>query len=151
MEYVFSNNLSCFSSFCADAGGYRNISNELSIGTKIDRMSDGLASAAQEKGLWDGSGEFNFRAAFASEDDYGGGRKECGEKLLAKLSEGGKCVVIVLSGVVMSLLPYRICLVVLSSHCKMYYILCISIFVVIPIHFSSICLICICSSSKVIS
>ncbi|XP_050734953.1 secernin-3-like isoform X3 [Eriocheir sinensis] len=69
--------------------GYRNISNALSIGTNIDRMSEGLAAAAQEKGLWDGSGTFSFSEAFAVEEDSAGGRKECGEKLLAELSKGG--------------------------------------------------------------
>lgn len=57
-------------------------------------MSDGLIATAQEKGLWDGSGEFNFCEAFASEGYSAGGRKEFGEKLLAKLSEGGKKLVI---------------------------------------------------------
>ncbi|KAG0723843.1 Secernin-3 [Chionoecetes opilio] len=70
--------------------GYRNISNALSIGTKIDRMSEGLQAVAQEKGLWDGSGEFSFSKAFGVEEDYAGGRKECGEKLLAKLTAGVK-------------------------------------------------------------
>uniref|UniRef100_A0A0P4VWG1 Secernin-2 n=1 Tax=Scylla olivacea TaxID=85551 RepID=A0A0P4VWG1_SCYOL len=69
--------------------GYRNISNALSIGTKIDRMSDGLPAVAQEKGFWDGSGDFDFSKAFGVSEDYAGGRKECGEKLLAKLTEGG--------------------------------------------------------------
>lgn len=71
------------------AGGHRNISNDLSIGTQIDKMSDGLKEFAQEKGWWDGSGEFNFTEAYGRGGDTSGGRKECGEKLLAKLSEGG--------------------------------------------------------------
>lgn len=100
------NVLSC-SSFChAAEGGYRNISNALSIGTNIDRMSEGLEAAAQEKGLWDGSGTFSFSAAFAVDEDSAGGRKECGEKLLAELSKGGELVVIVVSGVVMNLYSY---------------------------------------------
>ncbi|XP_045596038.1 secernin-3 isoform X2 [Procambarus clarkii] len=69
--------------------GYRNISNALSIGTKIDKMSEGLKELAQEKGWWDGTGDFNFSEAFSSSGDSSGGRKECGEKLLARLSEGG--------------------------------------------------------------
>ncbi|XP_071541474.1 secernin-3 isoform X4 [Panulirus ornatus] len=69
--------------------GYRNISNALSIGTKIDKMSEGLKELAQEKGWWSGNGEFNFSEAFGTDEDVPGGRKECGEKLLAKLSEGG--------------------------------------------------------------
>ncbi|KAK7077904.1 Secernin-2, partial [Halocaridina rubra] len=67
--------------------GYRNISNALSIGTKIDKMSDGLKELAQEKGWWDGSGNFDFASAYGS---FGSdGRKESGEMLLKKLSEGG--------------------------------------------------------------
>lgn len=102
--------LSCSSPRHAVVGGYRNISNALSIGTKIDRMSEGLTAAAEEKGLWDGSGTFNFSAAFASEVDGSGGRKECGEKLLADLSKGGKCVVIVVFGMMMCLFMVRISL-----------------------------------------
>ena len=68
--------------------GYRNISNALSIGTKIDKMSDGLKELAQEKGLWDGSGDFDFASAYGATGSDG--RKECGEKLLAQFSEGGK-------------------------------------------------------------
>lgn len=69
-------------------GGHRNISNALTIGTKIDRASEGVKEAAKEAGWWDGSSEFNFAAAFSA-DDNSGGRQECGEKLLAQLSEGG--------------------------------------------------------------
>lgn len=69
--------------------GYRNISNALSIGTKIDKMSEGLKELAQEKGWWDGSGDFNFSEAYGASQDAGQERKECGEKLLAKFSEGG--------------------------------------------------------------
>ncbi|KAK8743056.1 hypothetical protein OTU49_001503 [Cherax quadricarinatus] len=70
--------------------GYRNISNALSIGTKIDKMSEGMKELAQEKGWWDGNGDFNFSEAFSSGGDSSGGRKESGEQLLAKLTEGGK-------------------------------------------------------------
>ncbi|ROT85330.1 Secernin-2, partial [Penaeus vannamei] len=70
--------------------GYRNISNALSIGTKIDKMSEGLKELAQEKGWWDGSGDFNFSEAYGASQDAGQERKECGEKLLAKFSEGGE-------------------------------------------------------------
>jgi len=37
------------------ADGFRNISNNLSIGTKIDRKCAGLEKKAQEAGVWDGS------------------------------------------------------------------------------------------------
>ncbi|KAK3876593.1 hypothetical protein Pcinc_018638 [Petrolisthes cinctipes] len=68
--------------------GHRNISNALTIGTKMDRASEGVKEAAKEAGWWDGSSEFNFAEAFSA-DDNSGGRQECGERLLAKLSEGG--------------------------------------------------------------
>lgn len=35
-------------------GGYRNISNALTITTKLDRKSEGLEEYAKSKGLWDG-------------------------------------------------------------------------------------------------
>lgn len=115
-----TNVLSC-SSFChAPEGGYRNISNALSIGTNIDRMSEGLEAAAQEKGLWDGSGTFSFSAAFAVDEDSAGGRKECGEKLLAELSKGGKLVVIVVSGVVMNLYSYDLYFLLYVSYIFFY-------------------------------
>lgn len=34
--------------------GYRNISNGLTIGTKIDKHSEGLFEKAEAMGLWDG-------------------------------------------------------------------------------------------------
>ncbi|KAJ8981093.1 hypothetical protein NQ317_005490 [Molorchus minor] len=37
-----------------EPGGYRNISNVLTITTGIDRKSDGLEDYAKSKGLWDG-------------------------------------------------------------------------------------------------
>lgn len=36
-------------------GGYRNISNVLTITTKIDRKSEGLVEYAKSNGLWNGS------------------------------------------------------------------------------------------------
>ncbi|ELT99347.1 hypothetical protein CAPTEDRAFT_181075 [Capitella teleta] len=47
--------------------GVRNISNQLSIGTKIDAMSEGLKEFAEEKGWWKSvEGEFNFAEAFSA-------------------------------------------------------------------------------------
>ena len=46
------------------AEGYRNISNALSIGTKIDAMSAGLKDYAKEKGYWDGNEPFDFAKSF---------------------------------------------------------------------------------------
>ncbi|XP_048006207.1 secernin-3 [Leguminivora glycinivorella] len=59
---------------------YRNISNGLTITTKIDKMSDGLKEKAQELGLWDGQGEFNFTKVFSSGGDVH--RQLDGEALL---------------------------------------------------------------------
>ncbi|CAG2183772.1 unnamed protein product, partial [Oppiella nova] len=46
--------------------GYRNISNCLSIGTKIDLMSKDLKQVAIDKGLWDGVEEFNFAKVYGT-------------------------------------------------------------------------------------
>jgi secernin len=79
--------------------GYRNISNALTITTKIDRKSDGLEEFAKSKGLWDGEvrssllgnslkiilqGEFNFCAVFSQEKEPGDARYVAGGKLLAE-------------------------------------------------------------------
>nr|XP_023018762.1 secernin-3-like [Leptinotarsa decemlineata] len=66
------------------SAGYRNISNALTITTKIDRHSKGLLEYAKSKGLWDGQGEFNFREAFSGEKEPYGSRFLAGEKLLEK-------------------------------------------------------------------
>jgi len=47
--------------------GVRNISNLLTIGTKIDAMSDGLTEFARQKGYWDpDEGPFDFALAFST-------------------------------------------------------------------------------------
>ncbi|XP_050307016.1 secernin-3 [Anthonomus grandis grandis] len=65
--------------------GFRNISNLLTITTKIDKKSQGLEEYAKNKGLWDGNGEFNFSQAFSAE-----GKSEvrylAGQKLLGKFT-----------------------------------------------------------------
>ncbi|XP_017785408.1 PREDICTED: secernin-3 isoform X2 [Nicrophorus vespilloides] len=66
--------------------GYRNISNGLTITTKIDKHSDGLIEYAKEKGLWNGDGEFNFAEAFGSSGQVGDSRQKSGEDLLKTLS-----------------------------------------------------------------
>ncbi|KAJ1528800.1 hypothetical protein ONE63_007179 [Megalurothrips usitatus] len=47
--------------------GFRNISNALSIGTKIDRKCEKLFDAAKDMGLWDGEGEFDYAKVFGKE------------------------------------------------------------------------------------
>ena len=53
------------------AEGVRNISNQLSIGTKIDKMSDGLQNHAKSKGFWDGNGDFHFANIFSAPPSKG--------------------------------------------------------------------------------
>ncbi|XP_068263989.1 secernin-3 isoform X3 [Nyctibius grandis] len=46
-------------------GGVRNISNQLSITTKIDREHPELKEYAKSKGWWDGEKEFDFAATYS--------------------------------------------------------------------------------------
>ncbi len=48
------------------SAGVRNISNQLSIGSKIDKMSAGLQDYAKEKGYWSGEGTFDFASCFSA-------------------------------------------------------------------------------------
>ncbi|KAK7109985.1 hypothetical protein V1264_013929 [Littorina saxatilis] len=75
--------------------GVRNISNELSIGTKIDRSSPNLAAEAKKLGLYqDDMGPFNFTHVFSeggkcftSQMSF---RYRHGLKMLKELSASGK-------------------------------------------------------------
>lgn len=60
--------------------GYRNISNGLTIGSKIDKCSEGLLKKAEEMRVWDGKGKFDFSDAFSSGGDEI--RHKEGERLL---------------------------------------------------------------------
>ncbi|KAM3968635.1 secernin-3-like [Aphomia sociella] len=60
--------------------GYRNISNGLTITTKIDKHSKNLHEIAKMMRLWDGQTEFNFTECFSSGGDEL--RQREGEKLL---------------------------------------------------------------------
>ncbi|KAL3219396.1 hypothetical protein MRX96_030415 [Rhipicephalus microplus] len=65
--------------------GCRNISNCLSIETKIDLCSEGLKEEAKKRGFWDDSrGDLNFRLAFSTGEVDS--RYTCGKQLLEKLS-----------------------------------------------------------------
>ncbi|RXG67596.1 Secernin-2 [Armadillidium vulgare] len=68
--------------------GFRNISNCLSIGKKIDKMSDNIQDKAVELGYWDKEGDFDFKKAFGrgSEDCS---RYDAGKKLLQDLTKDG--------------------------------------------------------------
>ncbi|XP_076025959.1 secernin-3 [Genypterus blacodes] len=72
-------------------GGYRNISNQYDITTKIDKEHPGMREYAQSQGWWDGETEFNFAAVYShlttgkieeAESRY------CGGKALLKRNDG---------------------------------------------------------------
>ncbi|XP_061547158.1 secernin-3 isoform X2 [Phycodurus eques] len=69
-------------------GGYRNISNEYNITTKIDREHLDLRKYAQRKGWWDGKAQFNFAAVYSYMNtgriEASGSRYCEGKKLLQK-------------------------------------------------------------------
>lgn len=69
-------------------GEFRNISNCLSIGTKIDRHSKKLKQTAFERGFWDGYGEFNFTKVYSDIDAEDRSRLEAGQQLLAQSVQG---------------------------------------------------------------
>ncbi|XP_062287190.1 secernin-3 [Scomber scombrus] len=69
-------------------GGYRNISNQYSITTKIDKEHPGMREYAQSQGWWDGKTQFNFATAYSfmttARIDASGSRYCEGKKLLEK-------------------------------------------------------------------
>ncbi|RWS17376.1 Secernin-2-like protein [Dinothrombium tinctorium] len=68
--------------------GFRNISNCLSITTKIDLMSSGLKDEAKSMGLWDESSEFDFSKIFSIDGTIGvGDRYTNGCALLQQYSK----------------------------------------------------------------
>lgn len=75
--------------------GVRNISNELSIGTKIDRSSPNLAEEATKLGLYnDKMGPFNFAKVFSESgkclESQMSFRYRHGLKMLRELSASGE-------------------------------------------------------------
>ena len=52
-------------SYFSSLEGFRNISNEYSITTRMDREHPKLREYAQSKGWWDGVSEFNFAKAYS--------------------------------------------------------------------------------------
>ncbi|KAH9497720.1 Secernin-2 [Dermatophagoides farinae] len=64
------------------SGKYRNISNCLSIGTKIDRISDGMKQLAIDSGLWNGNDEFDFAKIFTDNNHNDRTRYDAGKKFL---------------------------------------------------------------------
>lgn len=72
--------------------GVRNISNELSIGTKMDLSCENVEAYAKEKGFWSNAkGPLNFKNAFGvDDDDEESYRYKCGKRLLNQFSEKGQ-------------------------------------------------------------
>lgn len=69
-------------------GGYRNISNQYGITTKIDKEHPEMRAYAQSKGWWDGKTEFNFATVYSfmttARIEASGSRYCEGKKLLEK-------------------------------------------------------------------
>ncbi|XP_067459682.1 secernin-3 [Thunnus thynnus] len=69
-------------------GGYRNISNQYSITTKIDKEHPGMREYAKSKNWWDGKAQFNFATVYSfmttARIDASGSRYCEGKKLLEK-------------------------------------------------------------------
>ncbi|KAH9423917.1 Secernin-2 [Dermatophagoides pteronyssinus] len=63
-------------------GKYRNISNCLSIGTRIDRISDGMKQLAIDNNLWNGQDEFDFARIFTDPKHNDRKRFEAGKNFL---------------------------------------------------------------------
>ena len=70
--------------------GGRNISNCLTISSKIDRESEKLRQLALDKGLWDGKKQFDFAEIFQSKSGQDTGRYEHGKKYLSAAGGGSK-------------------------------------------------------------
>ncbi|XP_072253133.1 secernin-3 [Leuresthes tenuis] len=69
-------------------GGYRNISNQYGITTKVDKEHPGMREYARSKGWWDGQTEFNFATVYSflttARIESAGSRYCEGKKLLEK-------------------------------------------------------------------
>ncbi|XP_028846756.1 secernin-3 isoform X3 [Denticeps clupeoides] len=72
-------------------GGYRNISNQYSITTKIDKEHPQMREYAKKQGWWDGTAAFNFTEAYSfmttARIEASGSRYCEGKKLLEKSNE----------------------------------------------------------------
>ncbi|XP_034237896.1 secernin-2 isoform X2 [Thrips palmi] len=64
--------------------GFRNISNALTIGTKMDRKCSNLLDVAKSEGLWDGMSTFNFKKVFGDGDIPS--REKMGCELLQRMT-----------------------------------------------------------------
>ena len=89
MSHLFYNNDWWFYNL-SSSEGVRNISNQLSIGTKIDMMSPNLVEEAKSLGLYsDTGGSFNFTKTF-SDDVSLDRRYVCGRRMLQQYSKQGE-------------------------------------------------------------
>ncbi|XP_036401104.1 secernin-3 isoform X2 [Megalops cyprinoides] len=71
--------------------GYRNISNQYSITTKIDREHPEMREYARSQGWWDGKAEFNFAGVYSYTNTArieASGSRYCEGRKLLKKSEG---------------------------------------------------------------
>lgn len=71
--------------------GYRNISNQYGITTKIDREHPEMREYAQSKGWWDGKSEFNFATVYSfmtTARIEASGNRYCEGKALLEKSNG---------------------------------------------------------------
>lgn len=74
---------------CKFTGGFRNISNNLTITTKIDMSSANLKEEAKKKGWWNGSEPFNFAEVYSTSGHAcDQPRQKEGENLLKKFASG---------------------------------------------------------------
>ncbi|XP_078726953.1 secernin-3 isoform X1 [Lampetra fluviatilis] len=64
--------------------GTRNISNGLSIGSRVSLEHPKLRSHARDAGWWDGRSSFGFAGTYEEGGGSGGGRFSAGKRLLAK-------------------------------------------------------------------
>lgn len=71
-------------------GGYRNISNQYSITTQIDKEHPGMREYAKDQGWWDGDTPFSFAGVYSfvttSRLEAAGSRYCEGKRLLEKSS-----------------------------------------------------------------
>ncbi|XP_057707414.1 secernin-3 isoform X1 [Corythoichthys intestinalis] len=72
-------------------GGFRNISNEYSITTKVDKEHPDLHKYAQSKGWWDGRAQFNFAAVYSYMNTArieASGSRYCEGKMMLRKHDG---------------------------------------------------------------
>ena len=93
--FMYSSSLNLFTSCFTLLDGYRNISNQYGITTKIDKEHPGMREYAQNKGWWDGKKQFSFAQVYSflttARIEAAGSRYCEGKKLLAKSNGQSQC------------------------------------------------------------